>query len=200
MVFWLFLGSGISAMRLEEDLISGDSLLGDSERLNGISSTVAYHLTVENYSNRTLVAHQHKASGWTKLEQKTILPQYAEAMMGSKTGWTATGCTGTATWKIGDTGKMLVVMWSIPFDQNWYSNWCAVGIMPVQEDTSDLWDKMYYGPELNFTRKEFYDSDPRLDYTTPDFAVYAGMGSSHKTYMTVTFCLKEEWEKMFGED
>ena len=41
-------------------------------------------------------------------------------MMGSKTGWTATGCTGTATWKIGDTGKMLVVMWSIPFDQNWY--------------------------------------------------------------------------------
>ena len=43
-----------------------------------------------------------------------------KAMMGSKTGWTATGCTGTATWKIGDTGKMLVVMWSIPFDQNWY--------------------------------------------------------------------------------
>ena len=40
--------------------------------------------------------------------------------MGSKTGLTATGCTGTATWKIGDTGDMLAVMWSIPFDQNWY--------------------------------------------------------------------------------
>ena len=99
---------------------------------------------------RTLVAHQHKASGWTKLEQRTILPRYAEviiavvvkvifisncclslwsvkkynhkALMGSKTGWTATGCTGTATWKIGDSGKMLAIMWSIPFDQNWYQS------------------------------------------------------------------------------
>ena len=141
--------------------------------------------------------------------------------MGSKTGLTATGCTGTATWKIGDTGDMLAVMWSIPFDQNWYqllsntferqilmsvthlsscgesflnrignpdswnglaclyslispiyiiyddliyerySNWCAIGIMPVQEDTSDLWEKMYYGPEVNFTREEYYDRIPR---------------------------------------
>ena len=96
---------------------------------------------------RTLVAHQHKASGWTKLEQRTILPRYAEviiavvvkvifislslwsvkkfnhkAMMGSKTRLTATGCTGTANWKIGDSGKMLAVMWSIPFDQNWYQS------------------------------------------------------------------------------
>ena len=29
--------------------------------------------------------------------------------------------------------------------------------MPVQEDTSDLWEYMYYGPEVNFTRKEYYD-------------------------------------------
>ena len=42
-----------------------------------------------------------------------------------------------------------------------YSNWCAIGIMPVQEDTSDLWEKMYYGPEVNFTRKEYYDEIPR---------------------------------------
>ena len=33
--------------------------------------------------------------------------------------------------------------------------------MPVQEDTSDLWEKMYYGPEVNFTRKEYYDEIPR---------------------------------------
>ena len=72
------------------------------------------------------------------MKQKTILPRYAEvlqydhnedenhqdhanfkALMGSKTGWTATGCTGTAAWKIGDSDEMLVVMWSVPFDQNW---------------------------------------------------------------------------------
>ena len=173
-----------------------------------------------------------------------------KAMMGSKTGWTATGCTGTATWKIGDTGKMLVVMWSIPFDQNWYkilsnhfesknvndtfvlmwwipfdlklviptprmvfffvhasyyhplsntsydlwwpyerySNWCAVGIMPVQEDTSDLWDKMYYGPELNFTRKEFYDSDPRYRYqrfTSLEWKSFTCVSASSKIHQTL---------------
>ena len=32
---------------------------------------------------RTLVAHQHKKSGWTKLEQKTILPRYAEVIINS---------------------------------------------------------------------------------------------------------------------
>ena len=87
---------------------------------------------------RTLAAYQHKASGVTIMKQKTILPRYAEvlqydhnedenhqnhtnfkALMGSKTGWTATGCTGTAAWRIGDSGEMLVVMWSVPFDQNW---------------------------------------------------------------------------------
>ena len=33
--------------------------------------------------------------------------------------------------------------------------------MPVQEDTSDLWEKMYYWLELNFTSKEYYDEIPR---------------------------------------
>ena len=90
---------------------------------------------------RTLSAYQHRASGVTIMEQRTILPMHAEvlqdhhnkqklnqslkyhknhkALMGRKTGWTATGCTGTAAWKIQDSEEMLVVMWSIPFDQNW---------------------------------------------------------------------------------
>ena len=104
-----------------------------------------------------------------------------------------------------------------------YSNWCAIGIMPVQEDTSDLWEKMYYGPEVNFTRKEYYDEIPRYlrfsswhhrpkvfkhynqdrwpwlkwqilyrnTFTTSDFAVDAGMGSAHKTYMSVS--LSHQW-------
>ena len=43
MVFWLFLGSGISAMRLEEDLISGDSLLGIfPQSLSSLSSLFSF--------------------------------------------------------------------------------------------------------------------------------------------------------------
>ena len=46
-----------------------------------------------------------------------------------------------------------------------YSNWCAVGIMPVMDDTSSLWEKMYYEPEVGFKRMEFTNStDPYTGY------------------------------------
>merc|ERR1719167_610735 len=102
-------------------------------------------------------------------------------------------CTGTASWRIGDSDEMLVVMWSVPFYKNWYSNWCAVGIMPFQEDTSELWAKMYYGEEVNFKREEFDANIPRLDYKKhPDFTLVAGMGSSPKTNIRVEFLLKKD--------
>jgi len=188
-IFLLCLDSGLA--NLTGDSLEDPNLPAVNERLDGVSSTVAYHLIVENFSNRTLAAYQHKASGVTIMKQKTILPRYAEALMGSKTGWTATGCTGTAAWKIGDSGEMLVVMWSVPFDQNWYSNWCAVGILPVEEDTSRLWEKMYYEPEVGFKRMEFTNStDPYTGVVYkehPDYAVTGFMDSSHKAYMVVRF-------------
>ena len=37
--------------------------------------------------------------------------------------------------------------------------------MPFQEDTSELWAKMYYGEEVNFKREEFDANIPRCTST-----------------------------------
>ena len=38
------------------------------------------------------------------------------------------GCAGTMTWDIGDTGKTILVMYSVPYSFDLHSNWLAVGI------------------------------------------------------------------------
>ena len=47
-------------------------------------------------------------------------PDAEETVEGRKAADAATGCVGSAVWKIGDTGKTLAVMYSVPYDQNLY--------------------------------------------------------------------------------
>ena len=78
------------------------------------------------------------------------------SISGTKQAFLATGCVGTNSWEIGNTGNILVVMYSVPFDHNLYSNWCGVGIFKKQDSISHLFDTMYYEKETTcFARKEF---------------------------------------------
>ena len=99
-----------------------------------------------------------------------IRPGMKESMSGHKTGYTATGCVGTVSWVIGSTGKMLVVMYSVPYDHNFHSNWCGAGIFKTG-DTSNHYKLMYYNAESGFKRKEFYRNVDPVVYEDSDFTV-----------------------------
>merc|ERR1712107_595064 len=122
----------------------------------GMPHNVTFQLGLENYTNEHLKVYQGKiVRGHIVNPATDISPAKKEAMCGHKVSDTATGCVGTIAWKIGETGKMVVVMYSVPYDQNIHSNWCGVGIFDVT-DTSDFFDIMYYGEEVKFRRKDFY--------------------------------------------
>ena len=113
-------------------------------------------------------------------------PGTKEGLAGHKTGHTATGCEGTVSWKIGNTSRMLVVMYSVPYSHDFHSNWCGAGVF-TEQDTSGFLDKMYNGNEVGFKRKEFYDDVTPLTYEgDADFYVEASMGSSHKSEIEVS--------------
>jgi hypothetical protein len=100
--------------------------------------------------------------------------------LGHKTDGTATGSAGTVSWKLGETGKMLVVMYSLPFNFDFYSNWLGIGIFK-EEDTSEYFNKMYYESEIDFKRKEFYYDTDAVVFDDGTFTVNATMGTTHKS-------------------
>ena len=77
-------------------------------------------------------------------------------------------------------------MYSLPYSHDFHSNWCGVGIFDVQ-DTTDFFDKMYNGSEVDFKRKDFWSDLTPVEYTDNSmFRVTASMGASHKADVTVT--------------
>ena len=90
------------------------------------------------------------------------------------------------SWDIAKLRKKLVLMYSIPFDQNLYSNWIGVGIFDLS-DTGDKFAKMYYQPEESFKRKAFYtDVTPVVYDGDPDFSVEATCGTTHQPTINVS--------------
>jgi len=154
--------------------------------------TVVFELTVENYTNQHLATHQNKVhSGSISAAPVPVNPGMKEGLAGHKSDFTATGCVGTVSWKIGNTGKILVVMYSIPYSHDFHSNWCGAGIFDEQ-DTSGFYEKMYHGNEDGFKRKDFWNNLDPLEYSGDStFAVRAAMGNSHKSSIEVQLYPKQ---------
>ena len=131
----------------------GDDLVEREQRYRALDYSGKFLLHVENYADQPLTVSQSIiTSGVIVDDAKDIGPGLREAAMsGRKTWWTATGVHGVASWKIGDTGKMVVVMYDVPYDHLWYINTLAVGIFP-QGDISGHYDIMYSGVEDGFKR------------------------------------------------
>ena len=76
----------------------------------------------------------------------------------SSTLLTACGSVGVFTYKLvhdphRDYNAVLALMFSVPFDYNLYSNWCAAGIFcRGTECDNHLFELMYYGAEMGFVR------------------------------------------------
>jgi len=160
----------------------GPTTKADIQAFENLDYSVAFQLTVENYANQQLTVSQSIIqSGVRVVRAKNIGPGMSELMSVRKQGWTATGCHGVVSWKIGSTGKMLVVMYDLPYDTLWYSNTLAVGIFP-QGDITGHYDMMYSGAEDGFKRREYANSMSEIGFNEdPDYFVQASMGDASKT-------------------
>jgi len=170
-------------------------------RANSRPEGVGFMLTVENYTTNTLTSHKKEEntgfdSSWHFGLQKLgfeklykIEPSTSGAILGMNDTMPSqayTGTTGTVSWTIGKTNKMLVVMYSVPWDRNLYSNWCGVGIFDVG-DTRANFDTMYYkSADTLFDKKEFYHNlDPFVFKGAEGFDVEAEMDASHMSKIMV---------------
>ena len=148
----------------------------------------AFRLEVENYSDQRLHYHEYKIQKGKAVREAPpvdIEPGTSEAMAGrSRAG--ALGCYGTVSWIIGNSGKMIVIMYSCPFDHNLYKNWLSVGIFD-KGSTKGFANKMYYKRQNGFKRKKFHKDLSPLFYGTKGlpFAIKATMENSYKPEIRV---------------
>ena len=82
---------------------------------------VNFKLNLNNQTEEDLGLHQIQVtSGWTKRAIVRVMAGEEQSMHGRHLSDTATGCVGSVAWSIGKTGKILAVMYSVPYDQNLY--------------------------------------------------------------------------------
>ena len=143
-----------------------------------LSNSTEYYLSSEGY---------YPAWGYVESPPVGVSPGKKSGFVARKTSFTATGTTGVAVWRIGDTSTRLVVMWSAPWNHNHYSNVLAVGF---KENTvslnGNIYKEMYYGHETWFSRRHYMNNQccPTVamehSLTSGGFKVTGSMGTSHK--------------------
>lgn len=146
--------------------------------------TVMCKIEIENWTKYPLWAPEsHINRGIIEYPPVAVMPGKREMFVARKTGLTATGTYGTASWQILGKDKRVVVMWSCPYNFNHYSNWLAVGLTSDRHH-NDWFDQMYYkesGRGLNFTRGEYYYDTNIIKSGDKSFEVIGNMGTSHHT-------------------
>ena len=99
----------------------------------------------------------------------------------------ATGATGVVTWKIGDTGKKLAVMYSLPYHfEKWHNKLTVAFIDGDQKIDKIFCRRMICDIELGQC-KEFGKNGQLkpIDHKSDKFHVIATMGSSHHTRIKI---------------
>jgi len=150
--------------------------------------SVKFKIDIENHTNQKLeLLDIFKLSGeWEKIPQH-VFPGKKESSFGRKSSGTATGVAGMVSWKI-DNGDCAVVMFSLPFDFNLYSNWLSVGIMKgsrVLQNNKELFDVMYGGKESNFTRGQFYSDPKPIEFKNGSYKIVGEMGTTHEAEIKI---------------
>ena len=99
----------------------------------------------------------------------------------------ATGATGVVSWKIGDTGKKLAVMYSLPYSFDKWNNKLTVAFVDGNQKIDKIFcRRMITDIELGQC-KEFGKNGQLkpIDHKSDKFHVIATMGSSHHTRIKI---------------
>ena len=162
---------------------------------------------VEDYWNRVVCGVRVKNSTDFKLKTpryfinwgtmgyppKDIEARSTGIMVGHQTLDFATGTAGLVTWDICDQNMILVVMWSAPFNFDFYNNYFAIGLKKnfceVNESVYlDMYEVQRGHNNSWFVRKEIdsahFDSQP-VSIKNGRFCVSGYMEAEHKCYLDI---------------
>ncbi|XP_069134263.1 tereporin-Ca1-like [Argopecten irradians] len=182
-------------------IAAGSSLAGTT--VSALTSSGGYSVAcgIETSNWTKYILEKPKAindGGLIKTPPMNVLPGVKEAMITHKIGGTATGTYGSVSWVIKD--RRVVVMWSVPFNHDYYTNWLAVGITkPGYKQHDENWyNTMYYEsntPVLEFRRKQFYNDVNPVTFPDGEFEVEGNMGSTHisNVHITVKPCKSKDY-------
>ncbi|XP_076446967.1 tereporin-Ca1-like [Babylonia areolata] len=193
---------------LASDVISAGSSLADTT-LSGLADT-SYKCTcaieVENWTRHPLMYPHYQFYGGGVLTSTSldILPSMREAFATRKLSGTATGTNGISYWTVGDTNRLFVVMWSVPFDYNYYSNWMGVGMtregVTNPQDDYSWFEQMYWynsTDDLSFERGEFYWTPYPVIYRDDRFEAVGTMTTQKHAEIKIVFRpVKGNWEDL----
>ena len=143
------------------------------------SNSVSFILGLENYSNQPLEEPQYiEHAGEVCDRPVSVAPGIGEYMTAKMSSNSSNGVSGVVSWNIGDTNKMVVVMYEKPCSNK---NSLAVGIFP-KGDLTGFFDKMNSGEEQGFERHYYPNTDGVLspiEYKKdPNFVVTGNMGDA----------------------
>jgi hypothetical protein len=127
--------------------------------------------------------------------------------VGHKCGYTATGTSGTASWLINGSGRRLVVMWSAPFNFDFYSNRMAFGFTKkgCKIHDKNWFQTMYYNknvgiksggtPRMNLKKMVCRNTCEEIIVEDDIFEMSGTMGTSHKPEIKIIVKPKH-WENL----
>ncbi|XP_036449510.1 DELTA-actitoxin-Ate1a-like [Colossoma macropomum] len=173
---------------------AGTSPTGTSIDQISQSMKTGRNVTIEitNHSQKYILANPkaHTTSGYCfHPPQPTIAKNTTAVCAFSKTARVARGAVGVLTYQMLRDEKCFVaelaIMFSVPFDYNWYENWFALGIYKQEIPCDEaLFSKMYYdtGP---FTRCKSTGST--LTYSGRGVLVKATMSAGGRSVMKIEF-------------
>lgn len=128
-----------------------------------------------------------------KIKEKTTL-FISLFQVGRKTGFTATGSSGTVSWEIQGKNRRFVVLWEVPFDYNFYENLLGVGLTAVgyiTHPSGNTWyNQMSEGQNsdvLNFSEKSFEGDLTPINYISDGFEIMATMNNAHDAHVKILF-------------
>ncbi|KAM6898402.1 deep sea actinoporin Cjtox II-like [Lycodopsis pacificus] len=129
--------------------------------------------------------------------QPTVRPLKTEVCNFSKTSGSATGAVGVLTYdmferKSNSAREKVAIMFSVPYDNNVYQNWLALGIFNQDKECNEkLYKEMYENKEQSgFVREEAKGSG--LTFEGPHFDLKATMSPMGRAMLKV-----EVWDKLF---
>ena len=144
------------------------------------SNSVSFIFGLENYSNQQLRNPQYlDYYGYVHDRPHPVAPGVVEYMTAKKASWSFRGVSGVVSWDIGNTNKMVAVMYVKPWSAVLHANTLAVGIFP-KGDLSGFFNKMYSGEEQGFRRDHYPGMKPVRYKDDPDFMVTGTMANANK--------------------
>jgi len=174
---------------------AGQSFSTAVKHYENFDQSVAFKLCLENYTNQHLKdPHYVDHSGQVYDRPQPVAPNMAELMTGHQGD--LSGVSGVVSWDIGDTGKMLVLLYDKQGSDLGHKSMLAIGIFP-RGDLTTLYEKMHSGEEDGFKRQTFPDQGggirPIRFGDDPDYKAVGQMGDAPKSLIDV---IKESQDRI----